>query len=338
MFDIRNIRVASRRLYIRIKGFLLSTRSRESLVFLFFFFIAAFFWLLQTLNDTYETDIRLPIRLQEVPDNVIITSESADEVTIKVRDKGSTLLNYIIRRQFNPIELKFNDYARNNNRVRMYASDFRRDIMAQLAPSSELIEVNPDTLEFIYTTGRPKRVPVNVTEPHTTESQYYISDVYSSPDSVLVYAPPLLLRTIHEVRTESLSLTNFADTLRRNVGLRPIEGAKIIPDRVDLTLAVDIYTEKTVEIPVRGVRFPADKMLRTFPSQVQVSFQVGMSLFKQITAENFAIEIHYADLESLQSDRLTLKLTRQPDDVRNVHIIPEQVDFLIENISPNASH
>jgi hypothetical protein len=54
MFDRRNIR----RIYLNITGktkdFLLSDKSREFFVFLFFFFIAGGFWLLQTLNNDYE--------------------------------------------------------------------------------------------------------------------------------------------------------------------------------------------------------------------------------------------------------------------------------------------
>ena len=49
-----------------------------------------------------------------------------------------------------------------------------------------------------------------------------------------------------------------------------------------MMLPVDIYTEKTVEVPLRGVNFPADKVLRAFPSKVQVTFQVGLSHFRQI--------------------------------------------------------
>lgn len=49
-----------------------------------------------------------------------------------------------------------------------------------------------------------------------------------------------------------------------------------MPGAVDLTLPVDIYTEKTVEVPLHGVNFPADKVLRTFPSKVQITFKIGL--------------------------------------------------------------
>ena len=53
-----------------------------------------------------------------------------------------------------------------------------------------------------------------------------------------------------------------------------------------MTFPVDIYTEKTVEVPLHGVNFPADKALRTFPSKVQITFQVGLKRFRSIKAED----------------------------------------------------
>ena len=59
---------------------------------------------------------------------------------------------------------------------------------------------------------------------------------------------------------------------------------------------VDIYAEKSVEVPIRGINYPPDKVLRTFPSKVQVTFQVGLSHFKSITSEDFFIGVTYESL------------------------------------------
>ena len=53
MFDRRNIKYTYLKLSKKIKDFLLSDKSREFLIFLFFFLIAGGFWLLQTLNNDY---------------------------------------------------------------------------------------------------------------------------------------------------------------------------------------------------------------------------------------------------------------------------------------------
>ena len=102
-----------------------------------------------------------------------------------------------------------------------------------------------------------------------------------------------------------------------------------------MMLPVDIYTEKSVEVPLRGVNFPADKVLRAFPSKVQVTFQIGLSRFRQIGANDFHIYVSYEELLRLGSDKYTVKLKNVPKGVSYVRFNPEQVDFLIEQVSPN---
>ena len=107
MFDRRNIR----RIYLNITGktkdFLLSDKSREFFVFLFFFFIAGGFWLLQTLNNDYEAEFSIPVRLRGVPNNTMGKS-------------------------FYPVSLDFSDYKAVDNHVRIYASQFEKKVLSQL--------------------------------------------------------------------------------------------------------------------------------------------------------------------------------------------------------------
>lgn len=316
---------------------MLSDKSREFLIFLFFFVIASGFWLLQTLNNDYEAEFSIPVRLRNVPNNVVITSEPSSELHIKVKDKGTVLLNYMLARSFLPVNLDFSDYRRANNHVRIYASEIERKIASQLNVSTRLLTVKPDTLEYIYSTGKSKLVPVRFQGKVTAGRQYYISDTIFSPDSVLVYAPANILDTIKVAYTRQLDLENVSDTLKQRVPLATVKGAKFVPAAVDLTFPVDIYTEKTVEVPLRGVNFPADKVLRAFPSKVQITFQVGASRFRQVGADDFTLNVSYEDLLKLGSDKYTVKLKSLPRGVSHVRIVPQQVDFLIEQVSSNAN-
>ena len=75
MFDKQNIRVRNLKTLEKIRSFLLSRKSREFLIFLFFVFVSFCFWLLQVLNDDYETELSIPLRMKDVPENVVITSD-----------------------------------------------------------------------------------------------------------------------------------------------------------------------------------------------------------------------------------------------------------------------
>ena len=312
MFDRRNIR----RIYLNITGkakdFLLSDKSREFFVFLFFFFIAGGFWLLQTLNNDYEAEFSIPVRLRGVPNNTMITSEPVSELHIKVKDKGTVLLNYMLGKSFYPVSLDFSDYKAVDNHVRIYASQFEKKVLSQLNVSTRLLSMKPDTLEYIYATGISKLVPVRLSGTVGAGRQYYLSDTIFKPDSVLAYAPEGVLDTITAAYTQPVKQENVSDTLRQQVSLLARRG-----------------------VPLHGVNFPADKVLRAFPSKVQVTFQVGLSRFREITADDFHINVSYEELLRLGSDKYTVKLRNIPDGVKQVRFNPEQVDFLIEQISPS---
>ena len=335
MFDRRKIEYTYLKLSKKIKDFLLSDKSREFLIFLFFFLIAGGFWLLQTLNSDYEAEFSIPVRMKDVPNNVVLTSEPPSELRVRVKDKGTVLLNYMLGKSFFPVNLGFLDYKGKDNHVKIYASDFEKKILSQLNVSSKILSIKPDTLEYIYSEGKSKLVPVRFQGKVTAGLQYYVSDTICNPDSVLVYAPEGILDTITTAYTQKINLENISDTTRRRIPLNSERGVKFVPASVEMIFPVDIYTEKSVEVPLRGVNFPADKVLRAFPSKVQVTFQIGLSRFRQIGANDFHIYVSYEELLRLGSDKYTVKLKNVPKGVSHVRFNPEQVDFLIEQVSPN---
>lgn len=82
MLDRRKLRYTYLRLSKRIKDFLLSDKSREFLIFLFFL-IASGFWLIQTLNNDYEAEFSIPVRMKDVPNNIVLTSEPPSELRVR---------------------------------------------------------------------------------------------------------------------------------------------------------------------------------------------------------------------------------------------------------------
>lgn len=339
MFENRNVRLLYLKIYRKTKDFLLSAKSREFFVFLFFFIVAAGFWLLQTLNNDYETEFSIPVRLRNVPDDVVLISEPASEVRVRVKDKGTVLLNYMLSKSFYPLTVDFDEYrGSEDNHVRIYSSQYQKKISVQLNASTQLLSMKPDTLEYYYSTGVSKKVPVALQGRVSAGMQYYLPDTVFAPDSVWVYASSDILDTITKAYTQPVVLENISDTLRKQVALSARRGTKFVPASVNLMLPVDIYTEKTVEVPLQGVSFPPDKALRVFPSKIKITFQVGLSRFRQVTADDFHLYVSYEDLLTLGTDKYTVKLKSYPDGVSHVRFNPEQVDFLIEQITDDESY
>lgn len=314
----------------RIKDFLLAKGSREFLIFLFFVFVSFCFWLLQVLNDDYENDYTMSLRMKRVPDNVVLTSDLPSNLKVTLKDRGTVLVNYSWGHGLAPLDLDFEEYADKGNHVRIPAMSLVKKISAQLNQSTKLLSIKPDTLEFIYTKGAAKVVPVRMQGTITPERQYYVSDTIFLPDSVKVYAPKAILDTITGAYTKPVSLEGVSDTVNQRLSFAPVKGARFVPDYTDMELKVDVFAEKTVDVSVVGINFPHDKVLRTFPAKAKVTFQVGLSRFMEVDADDFLLVVDYNDLQGENADKCKLVLKEKPEAVKHVRMNPSEMDYIIE--------
>lgn len=314
-----------------IKVFLFSKTSRKAFVFLFFVIISAGFWLLQTLNETYDSVLNMPLQLTDVPEDVVITTDLPEELQVTVRDKGTALLRYTFGLG-EGVSVSFRDYDDGNasGHAIITHTDVQKQLAALLEPSSRIMLMRPDTLEFFYTRGKQKRVPVAFRGNITPNPLYYLAEVTCTPDSVTVWAEERLLDSLQLIYTAMTVLTDLSETKTFEVPLATQRGVKLEPAVISLTALVDVYTEKQVEVPIIGTNFPGGHTLRTFPATAIISFRVGARNFKNIKAENFVLTATYEELLALPDSILQLHLRSVPEGVSQVRIQPESVQFLIE--------
>ena len=329
MLNRKDIRSYSASLIKNIRSFLLSATSKEFLIFLFFVFIASVFWLFQVLNDNYEGQISMKLDLRNVPDNAVLTSELPPEIKVRLKDRGMVLLNYWVN-SVSAIPIDFEEYEDQGNQVVVSQSALKQKIKNVLSQSTELVSIYPDTLSYIYATGDGKKVPVRLKGKITVDPRYYIADVVYQPDSVMVYAPSEILDTISAAYTSSVVFEQVKDTTTQKVLLQKQKGVKFVPDFSEIRLLADVYSEKTLEVPVRGINFPANKVLRTFPSKVSVTFQVGLSHFRTVNPDDFFIAVSYEELIRGNKSKCTPHLKAFPKIIKHPRVSPEEVDFIIE--------
>ena len=61
--------------------------NKEFLVFLFFLLLSGLFWLTNVLDDYYEKEFTVDLRLAGIPKNVVLTGEVDSVVKVVVPDK-----------------------------------------------------------------------------------------------------------------------------------------------------------------------------------------------------------------------------------------------------------
>ncbi|MBO5186010.1 MAG: YbbR-like domain-containing protein [Prevotella sp.] len=319
-----------RKITYEIRKSLFRLVNKDFLIFLFFLALSAVFWLLMTLNETYEKEIRIPVSIVNVPDNVVLISPSTDTVKVTVRDKGLVLLGYEYKDVLRPLRINFKSYIRGAESASITAAELQRFIYQQLSASTKIVSVKPDKSEFFFNYGMCKRVPVRWRGRVVPEQLYFISHVEYHPDSVDVYAAEEKLDSIEVVYTDALNYENFRDTLSITCGLQKIRGAKCIPDKITIDFHTDVLTEATMNVPVTGINLPEGKVLRTFPSKVTVNFVTGISRLKKLRPTDFKVIADYEEIKRHPSDKCTILLKGIPHDVSRAKLEVGSVDYLIE--------
>ncbi len=315
-----------------IRVFLFSRGNKEFLIFLFFLALSGAFWLSLTLNDTYEQEFAVPVAVVDVPKNAVLTSDEVDTVKMTIRDKGIFLISYYYGDYLKNIRIHFRSHSHNNGTGTIAAQELQKIVYSRLFSSSKILSTKPDKLEFYYSYGTKKKVPVRWSGRVIPEELYFISRVEYSPDSVTIYASEEKLDSINMVYTEQLNYANFRDTLSVNCRLSKIKSVKMVPDHVQVNFFTDVLTEERIEgIPVQGINMPEGKTLRTFPAKVAVNFVTGVNVYRNLRPQDFTVVVDYNDIKNNPSEKCDIHLKDVPSGISRARLETTQVDYLIES-------
>lgn len=319
------------KIYHFFKNVLSGFSGKQFLIFLFFLALSAAFWLLMTLNETYEVEFAVPLRLAGVPKNVVVTQELSDTLRVTVRDKGYVMLMYETSNRFRPVKVNFQTYAdKQAGQGQVTVADLQKMMRQQIYGSSTITSIKASPLSFYFNYGRNKRVRIRLEGTIEPGGNYYLAHTQLSPDYATVYASDKILSSIEVVSTERLDLSNFEDTVTRVVALKPIAGAKIVPSTVKVTLYADVLTEGVADVPITAVNKPANLIIRTFPQTAKVHFTVGANAYRLVRPSDFTVTVDYHDIAAHPSDKCKLTLRSHSRFARTARLETDQVDYLIE--------
>lgn len=319
------------RIFKFIKRLLSHFSGKEFLIFLVCLATSGVFWLMKTLNETYEVEFPVPIHLVGIPKNAVMTSEMSDTARVTVRDKGFTIMLYETSNKLRPLRLNFSTYAnKKTGHGFVPLTDIQKLIRQQLYSSSFVTGLKIDEQDFYFNYGLNKRVRIRLAGDIEPASDYYLAHVQITPGVATVYASRELLSKIDGISTEELNITNFDDTVVRIVRLKPIMGVKVVPATVKVTLFPDVLTEGSQQVPIVTINKPESLTVRTFPQVMTVKYSVGANVYRQVSPTDFEVYVNYEEIADHPSDKCNLYLRSHSRFARNAHLETNQVDYLIE--------
>jgi hypothetical protein len=208
-----------------------------------------------------------------------------------------------------------------------------RDILSEELGGIEILDIEPDTLFFHFTTMEVKKAAVrtNCSDwQHMFAPQYMINgSVTVKPDSIIISGPGSLLKNISFVLTEPLTLHDLSDTAVLTCALEKLEGISYSQKKVHVTIPVDKYTQAELFLPVVALNLPDSLQLKTFPERVKISYNVTLSNYSGVDTDWVRPHIDYRDILKNPAEKLRLFLVDTPDLIRAVKFSPEKVEYLL---------
>lgn len=316
---------------LKTKDFFHDDKWKEALVFSFFVLLAFGFWLLQSLQQEYEITLNFPVKYKNVPANIAFNKTTPESITAKVKDKGSVLLNYSFGASFAPIEVNLKGLTDKDGSILIEKKQLESEIQKQLIATSTLQGLDPQQIDLSYSQRSHKQVEVFFNGEVNMEPGFQLSDDISiTPKYINIYATKEALDSIESVKTQFTKFNKSNKNIKREIALEKINGVNLDPAVVTVSIPIEEYTEKTLEIPVTCSQLPANFRVRMFPATVKVTCGIPLSRFKELSEEMFTINIPYSKLEQSSTGVIPIELTSKPEWVHISTILPGKIEFILE--------
>ena len=330
-----NIKSALKSMFLSIGTFFRRQQWKEIFIFILFLLLSFGFWLLQSLQQDYERRIDLPLRYKNVPSEWILSDSSPEKISVLLKDKGTTMMYYMWKANVYPIDISISGLPRlSDNSLGISGSVLEAAVSKQLISSTSVLSFEPREIELLYDSLDSRLVKVVENVSVTTKPGFQISDsIKISYPEVRIFGSRSVLAELNEVKTRHIVLENLSKTREVTANLDLPKGVKSEQETVKLTIPIEEFTEKRLQLQVLCLDIPDNYALRLFPSAVDVTCNIPLSQFRELTTEKLAITIPFKDFEEYQhTGKIPVRLTERPSWVTNYVVSPNELEFIIERL------
>lgn len=305
-----------------------SPRGRDTMMFLLFVVISCILWAVLSLNDEKQYDLRLPMRITNVPDSVTLISPGPEALSVSLRAKGTQLMKMTVGRM-PTVNVDFRAF-RSDGTVHLNATDLK-GLVRNATGGSQVSMVYPDSLSLPYTTHKGIRVPVRLDYKVTAGPQSALTGrPRLSADSVLLYTAGSAPDRADAVSTEPIHLLGIDKNTTLRVKLMAPRGTRLIPDSIDVTFEVEPLIFKSRKVVIEPINVPEGTKLITFPAQIDVFFMVPVSGYRQ-SDNHFRVVADYRTIrQGTGSRNVKLSLINVPSNFQNAHLSADSAEYIIE--------
>lgn len=292
------------------------------------FFLSAVLWLSLNLNQVYEIDKSVPIKIN-VNSPYSISGNIPLNLDVKFRGVGWNLI-----RLFTSLSLEFNYdiTARKKEQFFILTKDYLDNNMG-LSQNLNIISVYPETLfvkiedyEEKYAAVLPK-LRINCMEGYQVVSKPLLE-----PDTIKIGGAVDLLRHIQFLYTKEVVFNNVNGDIYSNVNISDSLSnlIKLSQNEVRLTVKVELTAEKEFQnIEIKVPNTPGDKDVLLIPQNISVQLKGGVNQLAKIDNSRIYAFIDYSKILSDTTGSL-VPAFELPEGCTVSGVRPELIQYVIK--------
>ena len=306
-------------------------KNKKLRVFLLFLILSLLFWMLIKLSKNYTASVNVNLTYIDLPENKMLQVDPISTIKVTLNSGGFRLLKYKFSNKDVKLSLK-NIKKKNSTTFYYLGSDIIKDIDDSFF-KADVKYLEPDTLYFSLGKSISKKVKV---EPNLTiqyKSGYnLLGSLEIEPEYIIISGPEAQVSSVVSVTTEPIQLNNISDTINKNIAIAKIKDLNKIKYSVEQIIVrgrVQKFTEMSLEVPFRILNAPS-KTIKTFPNKVKIVFQIGLSDFNRVTEGDFDLVCDFSKVKIDEVNYLVPEVLNKPNIVKEVKVIPNKIEFIIE--------
>ncbi|QGY45682.1 hypothetical protein GM418_19000 [Maribellus comscasis] len=307
---------------------------KQIVVFLICLLIATALWFLNALSKDYTTTVSYPVKFVSPPSNQFVSNKLPPKFELQVDAHGFTLLRHKLSLSFSPIVINLTQITRDldpvADRYSIRSADLINIVSDQISNEISVTNIRPDNFIVVLDSLKTKSVPVRMNAELNFKPQFNLKDPVSIlPETVSVTGPAILLDSIQYLETEFKLYERLDTDMEKVVAVKHPEKTSIKPEKVTLRIPVEKFTEKELKVPIQIKNKPDNVKIKLFPSEVTLSFLVGLSEFENVTSSDFVITVDYNSIKT-NVENIGVKTEHEPTFIEILRISPQTVEYLIE--------
>ena len=308
--------------------------TKKTKMILGFLVLSFLFWVLIKLSKEYIDVVPVNVEYINLPKGKMLQKEPQKTVQLTLKTFGFDLVKYHLFKRKVTVDLQ-SIKPKNSSLYYHPSANLLTEIQSQLVSDVEIYSIKPDTLFYNIGQAITKTVPIETNLEIDYKSGYNLfGNLKIEPNEVTISGPELLVDSILKVVTQKKTLTDVNSNFELTIPILKLENNSKITystNEIKVSGVVDKFTEAKFTIPVLVNNLPKNYSISTFPDNVEIIFQVGISDYNKINKNDFKVSCDYERSVKDGLSYLIPKVVLKPSYVSDIRIVPNQIDYLIKN-------